>query len=153
MKNYNNFIFEYFGNIEEQKEMISFLIKRDCEKFLKEGYPMFRGMNLREPIEIIKKFDGNINVTRPPKDTPQHIHKMIGDLFVEKFGWNPRNKGVFATSCYEDATLYNEYGDVYVFMPIGDYKYLYNPSVYDLYRKLTDDGFDTFYNWFEKQKK
>ena len=73
--------------------------------------------------------------TRKPKDT-QHIHDLLNDKSEEKFGWRIRN-GIFTIT---DKYQANHYGTPYIFIPIGDYKYVHNDHVIDLTAKLDEDG-------------
>lgn len=120
------------------------ILHRDCEMFLNETKPQrsegsksgylpvfYRGHKIKND-SILKRRPRKEN--RRPKDTPQELHDMLNEMFVKKFGWPVRN-GVFATTNYEQD---KEYGDVSVFMPIGEYKYAWSPKVTDLYMDLND---------------
>ena len=67
------------------------------------------------------------------------------------FGIKLRSEGVFATKDPKDAKVYSGYDNIrkrrqpYLFFPIGDYQYFYNPDVYDLYWEIRDQ--DWYYNY------
>lgn len=75
-----------------------------------------------------------------PKDLNIGLHSYVGDLFIDKFGWNPRKEAIF---CHNgDLEDKREYGSPYIIVPIGDYKYVWNTEINDLY----------LYLWYKRQK-
>lgn len=80
---------------------------------------------------------------RMPKDMPPEIHDQFNDRFKQKFGWYVRSEGVFTTAKRSDA---ESYGTGYIFMPVGEYEYVYNPQVPDLYSDVEGDQ-DAYMEW------
>jgi len=115
---------------ELELESILYLIKRDCKPFLKrvKGAKEFlwRGMDRR--LDIITKIVPRKN--RAPKDTPQEVHDILDDLFRSRFGWKARSEGVF---CYARKGSAEGYGTAHMVFPIGDWTFLWNGEVNDLY--------------------
>jgi len=107
----------------------------DCGKFLKEirygrhGF-LYRGRGDLQ-IEKYKKFASRVNSGRKPMNTSPEIHTYINNKFKGIFKWWVRN-GVFASAGKDTAEFY---GQVYLFFPIGDYKYVWSPEVRDLYTR------------------
>lgn len=144
MKKYKNFILleDLSGN--EIKE----ILHRDCQQFLNEGVILYRGMRL--DIVDYQLFERRHD--RQPTDMPFHIHKILDDLFMKKFGWKARGSGVFATSSINDAKQYTNIipqpgriggfvkRDPYIFVAKGEYDILYNPDVSDLFGYICDDN-------------
>ena len=84
---------------------------------------MFSGRNHTE-----KYYTGFVHSDRLPKDTPMELHLAIDQTFNDIFGWRARSHSIFVTGRKLQAS---NYGNVYVILPIGNYRYVWNPSVYD----------------------
>jgi hypothetical protein len=115
------------------------ILERDCKPFLDEVKtnnigPIFRGTQLVNNTGYYK-VDGlykrQVRQDREPRDTKEDISKLIDDCFEEKFGVRVRSKGVFTTK-----KKIGTYGTPYLFFPIGEYKYYWNPLYYDLYASI-----------------
>jgi len=111
-------------------------LKKECAQYLKE---MGRGRkenwlyrSTEHQFDIFKKFTPRIN--RKPRNTPKEIHRMMDDLFKKKFGWKARSEGVFTSS--DISQLENVYGEPYMFFPIGNYKYVYHPTIRDIFMEM-----------------
>ncbi len=120
------------------------IIKRDCQPYLREAKPfdpyvqLMRGMG-----EANKNFIDNKSIRlddRTPKDIPKELHDKINQFFKQKFGGSFRN-ALFATGDYIQA---ENYGNVYYIFPIGNFKYLYNPEIEDLFM-----NYDDYAPWFK----
>jgi len=120
----------------KDKDVVS-LIKRDCKQYLKifksveREECLFKGSDSIRKDDIIKiksRLDNRI-----PRNTDKEIHDYLNKLFKDMFGWNVRN-GVFVTPAHYDAELY---GDVCLFFPIGNFKYVWSPEVNDLTRFIS----------------
>jgi len=109
-------------------------VKIHCKPYLEavDGsilkYGLYRGLKFgRHPI--IKKqvrLDG-----RQPKDSNQSMHDIFNDRFVEHFG-EPFRNALFVTNDSSDAS---EYGTVYQIFPIGNFTFLWNTEISDMYTK------------------
>lgn len=81
-------------------------------------------------------------VDRQPKDTPTEVHNKLDDLFNKKFGWKVRSVGVFVTS---DVYKADNFGNnIYHFIPIDGYKYVYSPDIKDLTGYLEQEKYLIF---------
>ena len=69
-------------------------------------------------------------IDRLPVDTRKDVSDILDNCFVEKFGIKLRSSGVFTSKL---PTVASDYGRPYLFFPIGDYQYFWNPDVKDLY--------------------
>jgi len=125
-------------------ETLAGIIKRDCQPYLQEAKPfdpykqLMRGMG-----KATKNFIDNKSIRldeRTPKDIPKQLHDKINQYFNQKFGGSFRN-ALFATGDYIQA---ENYGNVYYIFPIGDFKYLYNPDIEDLFI-----NYDEYRPWFK----
>jgi len=92
-----------------------------------------KGLSLRKFKERLK-----------PSDTNVLIHNLINDLTEEQVGWRVRN-GVFTTSSIVET---ERYGTKYIFLPIEDYKFAYDPNIHD----LTDWCFDVIPDYFNMRE-
>lgn len=70
---------------------------------------------------------------RLPMSTSTKLHEITGELSNELFGWNMRSEGAFAMANIYEVSLY---GHEFIFLPIGDYEYLYNDDILDYTRFL-----------------
>jgi hypothetical protein len=50
------------------------------------------------------------------------MHELLGDISKKYFGWNIRTEGVFTGS--KKLALKFGQGNVYIFIPIGKYRYV-----------------------------
>ena len=126
-------------------------LRVDCGKFLKEirygrhGF-LYRGRGDLQ-IETYKKFASRVESGRRPMNTDPSMHNHLNKKFKDMFGWNVRD-GAFASFSKEAAEFY---GAVYLFFPIGDYKYVWSPTICDLFARLPGAG--KFYPWTEQEQK
>jgi len=128
--------------IEEAAKMIA----RDCKPYLKEntivktsvGYifksngTLYRGC--KGKVDVFKKITPRSN--RIPVDITVDIHKRLDVLFKEKFGWKVRSEGVFTTGSKFVAGCYGGDDGGYIVFPIGKYKFVWSPKVYDMWDTL-----------------
>jgi len=127
----------YITEKKEDSEKTIELIKKNCGPFLKELKQTGKKQFLYRGYEtvsgtITKKRSRN---DRRPRDMDETTSEYLDDLFKRKFGWFARSAGIFAISKRGDTI---EYGTPYLFFPIGKYKYIWSPSVDDLYTKIND---------------
>ena len=119
---------------EEFEEIIS-ILENECKQFLdevKEGKvgPIFRGAkNVDDTYTKGLGVKGS-RIDRAPLDTRKNVSEILDNCFEEKFGLKLRSSGVFASKL---PTVASDYGRPYLFFPIGDYEYFWNPDVKDLY--------------------
>jgi hypothetical protein len=138
---FNNFIQE---NTDISVEAARQMIFDDCNPFrqLAGAHNLYRGK--KGPL-LIKHGTKDYMIQtiktiyprndRKPTDTPVEYHELLDDKFESKFGWRARSEGVFATSDYGQATAY---GHVYLFFPIGSFKFIWSPKIRDLYMEIDE---------------
>lgn len=144
--------------LENLDDPIEVLISENCKPFLQEMKKcknlFYRGIsyviNDIEELEILEK--------RVPRDTPKKIHNKLNTLSNKKFGWKIRN-GIFVSTDKLECSKYHNspgddcpdsYGSTNIFLPIGEYKYVWNDRVKDLTEQINDDSmarFDDWINW------
>lgn len=123
------------------------ILEQKCKPFLEainydvDKYRLYRGSRRRDlntAIPGTRMFVGpGFIENRLPKSIPVSIHRRLNDLFVNLFGVPFRN-GVYATGDYNQST---DYGTVYTFFPIGEFKYCWSPYQKDLFHYIDDrDG-------------
>jgi hypothetical protein len=145
-----------YENVKEENE-IEHILTTECRPFLEFGHIFYRGFN-NYPSNKFRFFTNTIRnyklftsvKTRQPLDTPLEIHKKINKLFFEKFGWYARSEGIFATP---NGSITKQYGKTYLFVPVGDFEYLYNPVVTDFYVVLRNKNFLEPEYWLTMNKK
>lgn len=134
------------------------MVVENCQPFLnmlKEfddtPYLFYRGVP--EKIEDIKVFKPLEN--RTPRDTQKYLHDLINKYSKKKFGWEIRN-GVFVTHSKNEADRYHgipgdnsyvTFGSTNLFLPIGDFKFLYNPNISDFTEYIYQQRMVPFSDW------
>lgn len=131
--------FTYNEGIDGDFKEIITELEKDCSQFLDEiksekQYPLFRGVrNVDETYTngLYTKwaYTGN----RRSLDTPKEINNISNKHFKDKFGIALRNNGVFVS---KTPWVASDYGKVYMFFPIGDYKYYWSEKVLDFFRDI-----------------
>jgi len=114
-----------------------------CYPFIKEIIPkkpdstpnlMYSGRNRTDDY-----FVGTVRSGRSPRDMNKIVHNIIDDALYKKFGFHARSNALFCTG---DVYKAYYYGRAYIIFPIGNYKYIWNPTVNDLYNKFISIGKD-----------
>ena len=134
-------ILKYKKYFENKTEISLDQIFNDCKPFIEEikkcnfNKLLIRGFNnyISEDDKKILKIEHNWN--RIPRDTPEYYHDILNIYFMEKFGWYVRN-GVF---CYFTNLVSSSYGEPYILFPIGDFNYLWNKDISDLFNYFESD--------------
>jgi hypothetical protein len=120
------------------------LLERDCKPFLDNNKEViFRGARPsdNEEIDDLDIYKKTVRTDRKTLDTDKEVVKIFDDIFENKFGVRPRSSGVFTTKNYQTTSAY---GIRYIFVPIGEYKYYWNPSCDDLFTKINSE------NWYRR---
>lgn len=123
-------------------------LESECSKFINElkeskSDIIWRG-STRGPEESSFDMIGNkdsiielrkVRKNRRPRDIDFDIQELF-DFYARKhFNIGLRSSGVFTTKSYLDST---EYGIPFIFFPIGNYEYYWNPNIRDLYSRFED---------------
>lgn len=131
--------------IEASKPIIE-MLKKDCSKFIEDikgsGSLLYRGTH-----KMVGEFDAfDVRKNRKPSSTHKDLSKMVDDSLFDKFGVRPRSEGVFSTS---DEGSARNYGQIFLFFPIGDYEYIWSDQIEDLYVDITNfSDFDMYKDTF-----
>jgi len=115
------------------KKIFDQFVKENCSQFFKKskGCRLFRGITDDKWGQ--RRFIANPRKDRTPTDMPKDVHEMLDFYFFDKFGWKPRSSALFVTGEYAQA---NEYGDVFKIYPTDGYKFLWSPSISDLFKEF-----------------
>lgn len=109
-------------------------IKKDCQPFLKQfgGHLLYRGSPSfgtgKGPAKFFQK--RAVRTDRNPLSTDPDIHRVTDEWFKEKFGIAGRSGALFTTGGFIEA---RGYGTVYCIFPIGEFKFVWSPTVRDLF--------------------
>jgi len=124
-----------FKNYLNEDDSVISDIKRECSKslkiFKKSGIPFYRGVTYTFNVDYVKR---SVRTNRKPRDMDVESQQVFDDIFQKRFGWKPRSQGLF---CVADPKIARDYGNVGVVIPCGDFKYLWNPDVEDLFKGLS----------------
>jgi len=160
IKKYNEEFF-HFGDEPQPKfeldensksfDKIVDILERDCKPFLdyvtKNNIDIiFRGARPynNEEVDDLSLYKKTVRTDRKALDSNAYVMKVFDDIFEKKFGIRPRSCGVFTTKNY---TTTSAYGMRYIFIPIGDYDYYWNPNCEDLFNKINTK------NWYKEFSK
>ncbi len=146
--------FKQFINEDDANLTFKELVERDCQPFLKESKQMgliYRGINQASiPIEAAKSvlptaealqsraimyWEKSVRSDRQPKDTNRQQHQVIDDWFRSKFGFGARSEAMFCLG-ENGKQLLRQYGKPMIVFPIGEFKYVWSPTVADLYNEV-----------------
>lgn len=105
-------------------------IQKNCQPYLKENpdwmtRPLYRGMSYRGDIQI-----KNIRSDRQPTDSNSFLHQLYDEAFIENGYALNRTNSIFCTG---DLEMAYKYGEAYVIFPMGNFAFVYSPTVKDLY--------------------
>lgn len=125
-------------------------IQKNCKQYLKENpdwmtRPLYRGMSYRGDIQV-----KNIRSDRQPTDSNRFFHKLYDEAFIENGYALNRTNSIFCTG---DREMAYKYGEAYVIFPMGNFAFVYSPTVKDLYlfsKTFYRRGFLKFDNENEK---
>ena len=85
----------------------------------------------KDSANFYKLKTSNLDRGRKPKDMGIVMHNLLNDkIFKPSFGWNVRD-GIFASS-----KILPYYGEPYLFFPVGNFEYVWSPTVRDLYEDM-----------------
>lgn len=136
------------------------ILERDCKPFLEEikksnSDLIFRGVHKDLDNNVTYGMDKKaVRRNRYSKDMNPEIQQLFDDKFAEKFGVRLRSECIFASKDPLTAMNYSGHSQEisrkrkqpYLFFPIGDFNYYWNPDVYDLFTQVED--VDWYYKWF-----
>lgn len=130
-------------------------IEKQCGQIIKiykkSGCFLYRGLRLTDRV---KKIGNNIYIIVPrkdrwPKDTNEHLHEMMDNYFLRRFGWRARSRGVF---CSGSMNVAKEYGNTTgIIFPADGFKYLWSRRIKDLYSDQLESIDDRISGlWYEE---
>lgn len=107
-------------------------IRANCQPFLQKigNNPtdtiLWRGSPDLDETKLVTKVRNPKN--RHPRDTDPHVSEVADEWFKDKFGIAYRSNALFVTGKYRSA---EEYGSVYIVLPIGEFRFCWSPEVED----------------------
>lgn len=136
---------------EKEEHPLKTLIENDCAEFLRESkregflvrgmenafrrgkvhsFPNPEGPNTH-PVEFLER---EVRTNRRPLDNTPKMHDLLDKWFVDKFGFPARSGSLFCFGSSERGRRNAAgYGSLYLIFPIGDFKYVWSPKVFDLF--------------------
>jgi len=129
-------------NLNSADLKMCFSILKDCQPFLNEvnnnpfKHKLFRGVSrdadtswadvkqyIHKPIRL---------ENRTPRDASQEFHDGLNKWMTTNFGAPFRN----AMFCSGSKFQTHDYGDEYMIFPVGDFKFLWSPSIKDVWSEF-----------------
>lgn len=114
-------------------------VEKDCSQILKvykkAGKVLWRGSQSLFRYGFfsgLQKFKSRKH--RHPMDTSLFVHKILDDMFEEKFGWKARSENSVFVTGHEN--LARDFGETYIFLPFDGFEFIWSPKITDLYTKL-----------------
>ena len=153
-----------FDNLysEEDWNKIIQILEKDCKIFLDEikqaDSIIFRGVK-GSKVDVDKGIWKKASRSdRYTLDMRQDVSHEFDNLFSEKFDIPIRRMGVFATKQPLNAKSYSRYIDKqdgferkrqvnFLFFPIGEYRYFWNPKIMDLYSDIENEEWYMDYDY------
>ena len=145
-------------------------IEKTCSKYIKDlrsGRNMFFRMSPKY-ISIADDlvYISTVATNRKPVDTPREVSKGVDDLLKSRFGWKPRSDGLFVWITKKSEKSWRWSPSSRVIFPSNDYKYVYSPTIADLYtdcwesyeNEYESSGLDpnsledSFLSWFSRKE-
>lgn len=116
-------------------------IKKECQPYLQQvadpfEHGVFRGVITTAPV-IHRKVKLN---NRTPMNSSPFLHKLMNKSFEAKFGQEYRH-ALFVSGSEKQVW---DYGESYITFPVGEFTFLWSPTVYDAYY--------AFQKWEEKYR-
>ena len=128
-------------SVEDSLKVIN-ILRRDCHEYLEEiksgGHDFFfRGVSggwneVSDGIYLKKTRKDRI-----PRDTMEDFSKSFDSFFEDQFGVRVRSEGFTVTKDPMVARYYSQ--NVFLFFPIGEYRYFWNPNVIDLFKYVREE--------------
>jgi len=120
-------------SVEHLDGLIGKKIKSQCKPFLSQikslNLPgLFRGDKHLNFLVSVKK----VRKDRRSLDTDQMDSDAIDDWYENKFGWRPRSQALMTSGRPGQA---GGYGDLFLVIPVGNFKILWSRTVDDLFVK------------------
>lgn len=128
-------------HVYDSKEIVEVLL-RDCQPYLNEidgnvqKHIMYRGMPDVPGDKGFGKKYARLN-DRESRNTKGEMHDMINKILAQEFE-HPFRNGVYATGTADNAAYFSgdETRRVYAIFPIGNFDYLWNMGIDDMYNVL-----------------
>lgn len=135
----NNYIIEKNEKNDKIEKHLS-LIKSKCKKavnvMIRSERGIWRGIEIYDDL-IIR----NVRKDRRPKHSVLKYSNFLDNALKKKFGWKPRSEGLFVTG---SASIADDYGNLYLVFPTGNFKFIWNEKIQDFYTFLYSGGTDDF---------
>ena len=145
------------------------MLQHDCEYFLDQscnsGF-LVRGMKSmgrakykelphpRDPEHTsVPYWENYTRQDRSPTDTSQKTHEMLDRWFDQAFGLRARSQALFCMgSSDRGVKATKQYGDTFIIMPVGEFKYVWSPEVIDLYAETAGINWSREYDEGEPEE-
>lgn len=139
------------------------ILERDCDQFLREiknsksvvfrGFKKIGAPHIEEDNSILGLYKKERRRGRNALDLRPDLSDDLDDMFFKMFNFRLRSDGIFITKCpftsagYSDSpTNFSTTKKTYIFFPIGDYDYYWNPNINDLFSHVEDLDWYRYYN-------
>lgn len=124
--------------LKEDEEITLSQVISECKPFLKAAQGEFIMRGIKHPTGDVKITIGGDAITayrmavrtdRRPLHSNEITHLNVDDYIMNKFGWRGRSAGLFVAGDGHGVAFY---GDPYIILPRGDFKFVWSPITSDL---------------------
>jgi hypothetical protein len=138
------------------------ILERDCSTFLREikksksvvfrGFKKIGSPHTEDEESIPGLYKKERRRGRNTLDLRRDLSDDLDDIFIKMFNFNLRSDGIFTTKSPSTAAGYSDnqtdfrYKRSYIFFPIGDYDYYWNPDIDDLFSHVEDEDWYRYYD-------
>lgn len=133
-REFNNIIKKLEKYCSKYLDILTEMRNQEDDNKLKSDNILYRGYKFYKVDDNLDLFKFKRRFDRNPANTREITHQLLGKYSKELFGWDMRSSGVFASGSKTETTLY---GTTFIFLPIGNYSFLYNENIMDLTRYLS----------------
>jgi YHS domain-containing protein len=110
-------------------------IEKNCKQYLKmisDGITLYRGMSPKNQMYYGYK---EIRTDRKPRDSSEIINDFVNKI-LELYNAPLRNEVLFTTQDKQDASVY---GEVHYVFPLDPIKFVYFPSIMDMWEYIAGE--------------
>lgn len=144
--------------LDNNYEKMAKTLTSDCSKFLKEikggknnfvknGWILRGSKSLNHTLDNgLMKMNSHVDSGRKPRAAKWFVHNLVNIVSEDLFGWKIRDGVPTMGGANRELGTTSYFGKLRIFLPIGDYKYVWSPNIQDFNDINKYTLFDDIYN-------